>query len=392
MLLTGGQRALGELIPEIEEDLKGAGAVTNRIAVDIGYERPGYDPYPKRDLGFDLLCMSRPLLEFVIRERIGQQRNIGFCPKSRVTELLASPDGAAVVGVRFENADGRLETIASDIVVDASGRAAPTLAFLAAVGAAKPEETEIGMDQAYSTAVFDIPEDASPEWMGLLHLPSAPDSSRAAFIIPIEHRRWIVSLGGNHGDPPPGDAEGFMEFARSLRTTTVYEAIRNAKRVCDIARFNLPCSVRRHFEKLDSFPRGLIPLGDSICRFNPVFGQGMSVAAQEAAVLRRLMGERAGLPDPQAGLALAFFAEIQFLLEAPWATAMMDFVYPKTRGDRPADFMSRIQYGAALLRLAAEDPEVHKTFAEVNSLIRPQSALREPRLAARVREIMMASA
>ena len=82
-----------------------------------------------------------------------------------------------------------------------------------------------------------------------------------------------------------------MEFAGSLRTQTAYDAIRNARRVREIARFNLPCSVRRHFEQLDSFPRWLIPIGDSVCRFNPVFGQGMSVAAQEAVVLGQLMEE-----------------------------------------------------------------------------------------------------
>jgi len=337
--------------------------------------------------------MSRSLLEFSVRRRlIGQETNIGLRSRCRVTELVASSDGDAVTAVRFENAEGQVETIATDLVVDASGRATLTLALLEAVGGAKPDETEIGIDQAYSTAVFEIPDDAPTNWKLVLHLPTAPHSSRGAFIFPLENERWIVSLGGNHGDAPPGDIGGFMAFAKELRTPTVYNAIRNAKRLGEITRFVLPASVRRHFERLQQFPRGLITVGDSICRFNPVFGQGMSVAAQEAVVLGRLLASRAERPDPLDGLAPAFFAEIQDLLGAPWATAVTDFVYPKTRGDCPPDFQNRLQYGIALTRLAAEDPSVQKTVTEVNHLLRPQSALRDPVLADRVKAVMMASA
>jgi hypothetical protein len=120
--------------------------------------------------------------------------------------------------------------------------------------------------------------------------------------------------------------------------------------------------------------------------------QGMSVAAQEAVGLGRLLDSRAGLGDSLDCLAPAFFTEVQDLFEAPWATALMDFAYPKTRGDRPLDFQQRLQYGAALTRLAAEDAAVHKIVAEVNSLLRPRSVLRDPVLADRVKAVMIASA
>jgi len=118
----------------------------------------------------------------------------------------------------------------------------------------------------------------------------------------------------------------------------------------------------------------------------------MSVAAQEALTLGRLLEERANLQAPLDGLASAFFAEIQPLLAAPWATAETDFVYPKTRGNRPADIGKRLAYGVALTRLAAQDPEVHRLVAELNNLIRPQSVLRNPQLAARVMTLMTARA
>jgi 2-polyprenyl-6-methoxyphenol hydroxylase-like FAD-dependent oxidoreductase len=210
----------------------------------------------------------------------------------RVTELIASPDNRGVAGVRFEDTLGTPGSLAADLVVDASGRASPTLRFLEAIGSTQPPTIEIGIDQAYATAVFEKPEDAPTDWLFMLHVPAPPDSSRLGIIMPMEGGRWSVSLCANHGDAPPGDIDGFMAFAKSFRMPTIYNAIRGAKRVGDIARFGMPCSVLRAFNKLDRFPHGLVPLGDSVCRFTPVYGQGMSVAAQEAHVLAKLLESR----------------------------------------------------------------------------------------------------
>jgi 2-polyprenyl-6-methoxyphenol hydroxylase-like FAD-dependent oxidoreductase len=180
----------------------------------------------------------------------------------------------------------------------------------------------------------------------------------------------------------------FMAFAKSFRMPTIYNAIRGAKRVGDIARFGMPHSVRRAFNKLDRFPRGLVPLGDSVCRFPPVQGQGISVAAQECCVLAKLLESRRRLGDPLDGLGEAFLAEIQPLLETPWAVAMADLVYSQTRGERPPDFEKKLQYTHALMRLTAEDAEADKILAEVRSLLKPASALHEPELARWVMAMM----
>jgi 2-polyprenyl-6-methoxyphenol hydroxylase-like FAD-dependent oxidoreductase len=216
-----------------------------------------------------------------------------------------------------------------------------------------------------------------------------PESSRGALLYPLEGNRWMLGLGGRHGEEPPGDAEGFLEFARTLRTPTIYNAIRNAKRLREIVRYGFPESVRRHFERLDTFPRGLLPIADAICRFNPVYGQGMSVAAQEACLLGTLLERPADESDPIAGLAPAFFAEVPALLETPWAVATMDFINPNTRGQRPADFETRLKFGMALTRLAAEDPAVHRLTSEVSNLLKPRSVYRDdPALVKRVLAIM----
>jgi hypothetical protein len=142
--------------------------------------------------------------------------------------------------------------------------------------------------------------------------------------------------------------------------------------------------VRRHFERLDVFPRGLLPIGDAICRFNPVYGQGMSVAALEARLLQGLLERLGDDNDPIARLAPAFFVEVPPLLETPWSVAILDFAHPETRGQRPADFDTTLKFGIALTRLAAEDPAVHKLTLEVQNLLRPLSVYRDPTLVQRV--------
>jgi 2-polyprenyl-6-methoxyphenol hydroxylase-like FAD-dependent oxidoreductase len=383
-LLLSGQRALSELFPGFEQDLARAGAVPLRAGLDVRVERPGYDPFPQRDLGWFGYAVSRPTIERAVRRRVESRGNTTLYQRCRVQEVLATPSGDEVTGVRYENGDGASEMIAADLVVDASGRGAVTLALLQSIGRPLPEETTIGIDLSYATCVFGIPDDASTDWKGVMTFGQAPQNSRGGLMLPLEGNRWMATIGGRHGDGPPGDAEGFLTYAKALRTPTIYNAISRAKRLDGVARYGFPQSVRRHFERLDVFPRGLLPIGDAICRFNPVYGQGMSVAALEACLLQRLLERLGEDSNPIAALGPTFFAEVQTLIETPWSVAILDFVFPDTRGQRPADFETTLKFGIALTRLAAEDPAVHKLTVEVQHLLKPRSVYRDPTLVQRV--------
>jgi len=382
-LLLSGQRALSELFPGFEQDLARFGAVPLRAGLDVRVERPGYDPFPQRDLGWSGYAASRPAIERALRRRVEGQANITLRQHCRVREVLASSDGATVTGVRSENEDGTSETMAADLVVDASGRGAPTLSLLQSIGRPPPEETTIGIDLSYATSIFAVPDGAVRDWKGVMTFGEAPKDSCGGLMLPLEGGRWMLTLA-RRGDALPCDAEGFLAFARSLRTPTIYNAICRAKPLDGVARYGFPESVRRHFERLDGFPRGLLPIGDAICRFNPVYGQGMSVAALEACLLKRLLDGPGQESDPIAELAPRFFAEVQALLETPWSVAMLDFIFPDTRGQRPADIAATLKFGAALTRLAAEDPAVHRLTMEVQHLLKPRSVYRDPKLIERV--------
>ncbi len=392
-LLAGGLQALSRLFPGFEESLSQAGAVRLRMGYDDRIERPGYDPFPQRDLGILIYGMTRPLLEFTTRKRLGEYRNIELSESCRAQQFIAAPGEATVTAVRCENSDGTSERLAADLVIDASGHGSLTLALLQSIGWPLPEETSIGVDIGYATALFEIPEDAPPDWIGARTLPDYPRNKRAASILPVEGNRWILTLGGRYDEKPPADWDGFLMYAQNLRTPTVYNAIRHAKRPSEIARFGFKASCWRHFERLEKFPRALLPFGDAICRFNPIYGQGMSVAALEADVLNRLLTAQSAESDGLAGLAAAFFPEAERLIDTPWWTAAIpDFSDPRTEGQRPSDLEDTFKFFAALLKLAAQDAAVHKLFIEIQNLLKPRSAYCDPELVRRVKAVMAEAA
>jgi 2-polyprenyl-6-methoxyphenol hydroxylase-like FAD-dependent oxidoreductase len=386
VILGGGQRALGELLAGFAQDLAAGGAIPLRISSDIRLELPGGDAYPQRDFGFDTYSMSRPLIEAVVRQRVQRLANVVLREHCRVRRFVATADSNTVTAVGFDSIDRDGEQLAADLIVDASGRGGLTDALLEETRRQRAAESSIGVDIGYATAIFDMPDDRAGDWKGLLTLPQAPENSRATVMMPIEGARWIVTVAGRY-DQKPADSDGFLEFAQALPTPTLYDAIRRARRIGKVARFGFPASVWRHYERLAAFPRGLLPFGDAICRFNPIFGQGMTVAAQEAVLLDRLLG--AEDDDPMAGLAAKFFAGAAELIETPWQQAAVpDFAMPQTNGERPTDLERRLKFGRALARLAMQDAEVHRVLIEVRHLLKPANALRERELVARVEALM----
>ena len=186
VLLLSGQRALGELFPGFEQDLAQAGGVPLRAGLDLRTERVGYDPFPQRDLGWSSFAASRPAIEHIVRRRVEGLPNAMVRQRCRVREIVATPDGEVVTGVRCENGDGASETIAADLVVDASGRGSLTLALIEALGQPLPEETTIGIDLGYATCVFAIPDDAATDWKGVLTFGQAPQTGGAGLLLPRE--------------------------------------------------------------------------------------------------------------------------------------------------------------------------------------------------------------
>jgi 2-polyprenyl-6-methoxyphenol hydroxylase-like FAD-dependent oxidoreductase len=380
-LMAGGLEALDQIFPGFARDLAAAGAVPVRVAQDLQWERADVGALPKRDFGMSILCASRPFIECVLRRRVMSIANIALRPECRVTEIVT--DEGAVHGVRFDTRSGRSEVLEADLVVDASGRGTLTLALLEALGWERPKVTEIGVDISYSTAVVPIPTDAVADWKVVVTLPNPPILAQNAVLLPREDGCWIVTLVERGAKAPPQSWDGFLDALAGLSTRTIHDALRRARPpAAGLRHYGFPASYWRHFERL---PRGLLPLGDAFCRFNPAYGQGMSAAAKQVRLLQRLLDEAVAEPDPLAAAQAGFMAEVETVLQTPWnLTSSADLAFPETRGERPQNFENSRQFEAALFRAVVADPVVHRAMFEVLQLLRSHEHLQEPHILERI--------
>jgi 2-polyprenyl-6-methoxyphenol hydroxylase-like FAD-dependent oxidoreductase len=386
-LLVGGQRALSDQFPQFVERLLKSGGVAYDYTM-ARMEMGGFDPLPQRDLGIPIYSASRPLIEHVIRRELEQTPNVTLQEQSRVESLTLS-DSGAINGARYAAPGGAVHSVSADLVIDASGRGAPTLKLLDATGCARPETSSIGINIDYSTAIFAKPADAPSDWLLLGTIPNAPQERRGGVIMPIEGNQWMVTLTSRHPQsPPPATDAEFLAFAQTLRTRSIFNAIQNADRITPIVRHRFTGSVRVHWERLGTLPRGLLLLGDAACHFNPLFGQGMSAAAQQALVLKQLLATAADESDPLGWLQLIYFQKLAAVLDAPWSVAVADLIYPETTGTRPETFERSMKFAAGLLRLAVQDPGIHKLVTEVQQLLQPPSVYNDPDLHRRIAQVM----
>ena len=200
-LLVGGQRALSDQFPRFVEQLLKSGAVAYDYTM-ARLEMGGVDPLPQRDLGIPIYSASRPLIEHVIRHELKQIPNVTLQEQTRV-EALTLSDSGAINGARYAAPGGAVDSVSADLIIDASGRGAPTMKLLAATGCARPETSSIGINIDYSTAIFAKPKDAPADWLLLATLPKAPQERRGGVIMPIEGNQWMVTLTSRHPQSPP---------------------------------------------------------------------------------------------------------------------------------------------------------------------------------------------
>jgi 2-polyprenyl-6-methoxyphenol hydroxylase-like FAD-dependent oxidoreductase len=378
-LLAGGLEALGAIYPGIARDLEHASAVRVRVGQDMRYERADIGALPQRDLGRSLLCATRPLIEYVVRRRAQALANVTLRSGCRVREIITHAPYAGTPSVRFEG-EG-LETCAADLVVDASGRCLPTLGLFDALGWKRPEVTEVGVDLHYATVVVKVPPDAPAGWKLAITMPDPPMIARHGVLIPVEGNRWTVTVA-NHGGTPPGSWKDFLQALRGLASPTMVNALRRAEPPDSVRTYAFRASQWRHFDRL---PRGVLPIADALCRFNPIYGQGMSSAARQARLLQNLLRQASAEADPIAAVQAQFTAEVPTMLQTPWAmSTRADLAFPVTRGVRPDNFEEIRQFETALFRAAAADPIVHRCLMEVAQLLLPESALQEPDMQSRI--------
>jgi 2-polyprenyl-6-methoxyphenol hydroxylase-like FAD-dependent oxidoreductase len=381
VLQAGGLAILGGLFPGLPAALERQGATRLDLGSDLlWYHLGGFSV--RAASGVEQLSMSRALLEAEVRRRVLWLPRVACRDGSEVESLLTTREGdVRGVFVRSRAEPSSVEELAADLVVDASGRGSHLPQWLAALGHRRPAEETVEIGYGYTSRIYRQDARCAPDAKALYIMPTPPDGKRLGGLFPLEDGRWIVTLGGYRGAHAPGDERGFLEHARRLPVPHLHDVIRYADPLSEIATFQFPASRWRHYERLRRFPAGLLVIGDGICSFNPIYGQGMSVAAMEAEALDRCLDER----DGGAPLARRFFRRAARAVAAAWQVAVgEDFRYDGTTGVKAAGTDLLDAYVARVHRASHRDPAVNRAFLRVLAMEKPPASLLAPSVAVRV--------
>ncbi|BAZ15350.1 hypothetical protein NIES4071_72220 [Calothrix sp. NIES-4071] len=375
VLLTQGQRILEQLFPGIKDQLATAGAPS----VDWVNDCPTLNMCgwisPTSSEAVTYTC-SRVFLEWLVRQRLSSYQNLEFVTSTLFKGLLVNSNNQ-VSGVKLHCKNSVDKELTADLVVDASGRNSQLPKFLEEIGYQAPETTVINSFLGYSTCWYEVPDRFSAPWKALLLTAKPPNNLRGGVLFPVEGNRWAITLSGIAKDYPPTDSDGFLEFARSLRSPIIYDAIKNAKSISPVYSYRRTENCWRHYEK-SHMPDGIVAIGDAVCAFNPVYGQGMTAGALGALTLSHCLKEQfKNSPRNVKGLTAKFQLSLAKILQTPWLMATgEDFRYPTTEGGK-ADKMSKLMhvYMDKIIALSVSDSDIYKRFIEVAHMIQSPNTL-----------------
>lgn len=320
-----------ELLPGVTDAWLAAGA--RRIPLPTGLVSLSPQGWVRRwpEMEFMIAC-SRDLLESVVRAQLLAGPRVTLLDRTEIKGLAG--DASRVTGLRVRPAEGDEQVLTADLVVDATGRGSRGTAWLDALGVAPAPMDEVDSGLVYASRIFRAP--AGTEEYPVVNVQpdgSQPVPGRSATLVPIEDGRWLVTLSGTRGGQPTALTDEFETFARDVRHPVVGELIAHAEPLTDVVVTRSTINRRRFFEKVSGWPDGFVAIGDSVATYNPIYGHGMSVAAQSALALRERVAAH-GLAAP--GLARRVQKAVAVPVSLAWELATgTDIRYPEAIGKRP---------------------------------------------------------
>lgn len=393
ILSAGGALDLEKIFPGLTEDLQEAGVPYTDPTAGFKYGSK-FGWFARQPSDMRMLMSTRRFLEWTLRRRASEIENVTIIDRSRAQSLVVE-DGRAV-GLVVENLDsGESQVITGDLIIDASGRPSIAPEWLEAAGYQKPVETVIDAKWGYATTYVEVPEDWDPGWVAYYVGPTVSGEGRAATrgasMWRQEGNLMVVTAQGCAGDRPPTDVDGFMDFISSFGAPEFKDLIEQHGRVTDIEGWSNTSNRHRDWAGLENRPEGFVVVGDAAAAFNPIYGQGMTLAARGAATLRTTLAEHLVQNGDDAGLggfAERFQNNLQTLVDPAWGFSTgSDYAVPGVTIDGVAQVSEKSpesEYGDRVLALATEDPAIALKFFETINMVRSTEWMGDEDLKSRV--------
>jgi 2-polyprenyl-6-methoxyphenol hydroxylase-like FAD-dependent oxidoreductase len=374
-LLTRGAQALEQLFPGILDELVADGAPffdgrdLSRLHYDVGGHRMVHTGSVD---GLSAYMLTRPFLEYNVRQRIRAIPSVTVLDGHDVVALIPSADNSRVTGTRVvERCSGRESSLAADLVVDATGRGARTPAWLESLGYGRPVEDHVVVHLTYASQLLRMPAGALHE-MGFL-IGVVPGRPTGMGLLGCENDTWLFTAMGMAGHDVPRSFDGMCALVEEFTPPHALAAVRAAEPLGEAARHRVPSSQWRRYDKMRRFPDGLLVTGDAICSFNPIYGQGMTVAALEALALQDCLSR--GTDDLPRRFSNAAARPIR---QAWQLAAGGDLALPEIGGAQPLPTRLFNTYVDRVLTAAEFDTSALSQFTKVTGLVEPATRLLRP--------------
>lgn len=380
-LLPCGLYILCDYFPCLFEEIVDSGGVVNDFGASMNWFTHGGF---KKKVFLDIqgVSLSRPLLEHLIRERVFALQNVAVLDNTSAKRLISSGDKQKVTGVVIENkANQQTKNLNADLVIDCTGRGSRTPQWLREMGYEDVPISQVKIDVTYTTRIYKRdPADARVRtWMACT--PEAPKERRNGAVFAIEDNKWIISVGGWHGEHAAANEKDFLEFTKALPNPNIYDIASTCEPLSDIVQYKYPVSVRRNYERMHQFPLGFLVLGDAVSSFNPVYGQGISSACLQVVELDKIIRENVD----EHKLAKTYFKRTLKIKNKLWQMSTgEDFRFPETTGTRPLGIKLMNKYVSLVHKATIKDEEVCRTFLKVMGLIDSPAKLLHPKIMWRI--------
>jgi 2-polyprenyl-6-methoxyphenol hydroxylase-like FAD-dependent oxidoreductase len=374
-LLARGAQALEELFPGLLDELvtDGVSYLDGRDLSKTYYSLGGHQVVRTGSAeSLIAYASSRPFLECFVRRRVQAIANVTLLDGYDVVGLTFTPDHKRITGARIADRHSGIPAgLSADLIVDATGRGARTPALLEDLGYGRPTEDHINVHLTYTSQLLRMRPGALQELVFLIG--AIPGRPTGMGLLACEHDSWLFTVFGMAGHEAPRERAGMYTFVEEFAPPHALAAIRDATPMSEVVQHRVPSSVWRRYDLMRQFPRGLLVVGDAICGFNPIYGQGMTVAALEALALRDCLD--CGTDD----LSRQFFrAAARSVRQASQLAAAGDLALPEIEGERSLTTRLFNRYVDRVLTAAEFDPDVLNQFARVTSLVDPATRLLRP--------------
>ena len=375
-----GRLVMEELFPGITAELIADGCPSGDMAEAVRWYFHGRRLKPFH-VGLLAVAATAPVMERHLRDRTNALPNVTFLERHDIVGLAATRDHSRITGVRVQSlaADAHEEVLPADLVVDATGRGSRSPLWLAELGYSRVEEQSKKIGLTYVTQHYRMDGDPLDGDLAIIPV-AAPELPRGAILTKTDGGNLELTVYGMVGDQPPIDQAGFYEFVRSLAVDDIHQAIRTAEPIDEPVAFRFPISTRRHYEKMQRFPEGLLITGDAVCSFNPVYAQGMTVAALGALTIRQHLRSGAA-PHPQQ-----YFGDLaRNVIDAPWEmTNTVDLGFAGVEGNRTLKVRAAQRYLSLVQTAATRDGRVTGAYMRAAGMVDRPEALMKPKMVARV--------